>query len=76
MTVRKWTIPLTLAGLGGVGAVLLTERGRNFLRSAVRRVKSEPGCLAAWNDSARDELSHIQQAVREVEQSLSTHPAR
>jgi hypothetical protein len=76
MTVRKWTIPLTLAGLGGLGAVLFTQRGRSFLRSAMRRVGADPGCLAAWNDSARDELNHIRQAVRELEQSLGTHSAR
>jgi hypothetical protein len=76
MNKRKWTIPLTLAGLGGVGAMLFSPRGRKLIRSAAGRVGVTPGRLAAWNDAAQNELNHIQQAVEELEQSLGTHTAR
>jgi len=76
MNTRKWTISLTLAGLGGVGAMLFSPRGRKLIRSAAGRLGVTPGRLAAWNVSAQNELDHIQQAVKELEQSLGTHSAR
>jgi hypothetical protein len=75
MSVRKWTIPLTFLGLGGLGAILLSERGRKLIRSAAERFSAAPGQLAAWNDSAQQELDHIEQAVKELEQSLGTQAA-
>jgi hypothetical protein len=72
MSVPKWTIPLTCVGLGGLGAILLTERGRRLLRSGAARWRQTPGQLAAWNDAAQQELDHIQQAVKNLEQSLGT----
>lgn len=76
MKASNWKIPLTLAGLGGVGAMLFSSRGRKLIRSAAARFSATPERLMAWNDSAKDELNHIQQAVKELEQSLGTHPAR
>jgi predicted translin family RNA/ssDNA-binding protein len=46
-----------------------------MIRSTVERLRPAPGQLAAWNDSAKQELNHIQKAVEELEQSLGTHPA-
>jgi hypothetical protein len=72
MSVRKWTTTLTLAGLG---AMLLTSGGRKLIRSAAKAGGGR-GRLAAWNDSAREELNHIQQAVKDVEQLMGTHTAQ
>lgn len=76
MSLSKWKIPLTLAGLGGVGALLFSPRGRKLVQFAAERISKTPAQLVAWNDSAKDELNHIQQAVQELEHSLGTHPAR
>jgi hypothetical protein len=76
MNISKWKIPLTLAGLGGLGALLFSPRGRKLVHSAAECISKTPGQLAAWNDSAKDELDHIQQALQELEQSLGTHTAR
>ena len=76
MSVRKWTLRLTFAGLGGLGAMLFTERGRKLIRSGAERVRATPGRVAAWNGSAQEELNHIQQAVKELEQSLGTQTVR
>lgn len=76
MTVRKWTIPLTCLGLGGLGAMLFSERGQKLIRAAAQRVSETPAHLAAWNDAAREELDHIQRAVKDLEQSLGTQAAR
>jgi hypothetical protein len=76
MNVRKWSIPLTVIGLGGLGLMLFSERGRKLIRSAANKAGAAPGQLAAWNDSAQQELNHIRQAVKELEHSLRTYPAR
>jgi uncharacterized membrane protein YebE (DUF533 family) len=76
MSVRKWTIPLTLAGLGGLGAMLLSHRVRKLIRSATKGCGAAPERLMAWNDSAQQELNHIQQAVKDVEQLMGTHTAQ
>lgn len=76
MSVRKWTIPLMLAGLGGVGAALFTGRGRQFIRQAAWRLEPKAKSVsAAWNEAARNELTQLQQAVSELERNLDTHPA-
>ena len=71
----NWKVPLTLAGLGGVGAILLTSRGRKLIRSAAERFGQTPEKLQEWSDTALDELSKIQQALNELERSLGTHTA-
>lgn len=76
MSVPKWTIPLTFVGLSGLGAVLFSERGRKLVRSFAERLSAAPGRFAVWNDAAQMELDHIQQAVKELEQSLGTHTAQ
>jgi hypothetical protein len=76
MNVSKWKIPLTLAGLGGVGALLFSSRGRKLIHSTRERLNQAPERLVAWNDSAKDELNHIQQALQALEQSIGTHTAR
>jgi hypothetical protein len=76
VSVRKWTIPLTFVGLSGLGAMLFSERGRKLIHSMAERFSGTPGRLAAWNDPAQKELDKIQQAVKELEQSLGTHTAQ
>lgn len=76
MNMSKWKMTLTLAGLGGVGALLFSPRGRKLMKAAAERFSVTPGRLAAWNDSAKEELDHIQQALQELEHSLGTHTAR
>lgn len=76
MSVRKWTIPLTLAGLGGLGAMLFSSRGRKLIHSAAGRSGAKPGRQEAWNDSAQKELDHIQQELKELEHLIGATPAR
>jgi hypothetical protein len=56
--------------------MLLSPRGRKLIRSAAERFSAAPVRLAAWDDSAKHELDYIQQAVKELEQSLGTHTAQ
>lgn len=73
MSVRSWTIPLTFAGLGGLGAMLLSGRGRKRMRFAEERLRASPGRLAAWDDCAQTELDDIQRAVKELTRAVGTH---
>ena len=76
MNLRKWTIPLTLVGLGGLGAMLLSERGRKLIRSGAQRLRATAERRPAWSGSAQEELDHIQQALNELEQSLGCRTAQ
>ncbi len=73
---RKWAVPLTVAGLGGLGALLLSERGRQALRWAWERFNEAPQRFAAFNDSAQQELDRIQATLNEIADSLGSRPVR
>ena len=47
---RKWFLPLTVLGLGGLGAALFTERGRNVISSLFER--GSKGSLS-WRESRK-----------------------
>ena len=64
---RRWYLPLTVLGLGSIGAFLLTERGRNSLRLLWDRFEKSP-------DSLQDELDRIQSALDRIAQTIEPHP--
>jgi len=70
---RRWYVPLTVLGLGSLGLVLLSERGRNALRSLFEGFGEASEKLSEWNDSLEDELDRIQVLLDGVADSL--HPA-
>lgn len=72
---RKWYVPLTLMGLGGLGAFCLTERGRSAVRWLYKNLH-DPDRLIEWNDAAQRELERIQNALNRVAatlESVQTH---
>jgi hypothetical protein len=69
---RKWYVPVTVVGLSGLGALLLTERGRAGLRWMLENVQRAPDRLIEWNDSAQHELDRIQTALNRVASSLES----
>jgi hypothetical protein len=70
LTMRKWYVPVTVVGLGGLGVLFLTERGRSRLRWAVSNLHRAPGRLLEWNESAQRELDRIQTALNRVAHTL------
>ena len=50
---RRWFLPLTVLGLGGVGAFLLSERGREALRGLWERFQDSPDGWQDLNDSVQ-----------------------
>ena len=71
---RRWYVPLTVLGLGGIGALLLTERGRAVLRTMIERFQQAPDKLLEMNDTLQSELDRIQAALDQIAESLDPHP--
>jgi len=71
---RRWYLPLTVLGLGGVSAFLLSERGRTKLRAISKRFQQAPDRLLELNDSLQSDLDHIQAALDRIADSLDPHP--
>ncbi len=71
---RRWYVPLTVLGLGSVGAFLLSGRGRNVLRGIVERFQDSPDGWRDWNDSLQGELDRIQQALDRIAETIDPHP--
>ena len=66
----RWYVPLTMLGLGSVGAFLLSERSRNGLRAMSEDFDQAPQRCLEWNESAQSELDRIQAALNRVAESL------
>jgi hypothetical protein len=71
---RRWYVPLTVIGLGSVGALLLTERGRAVLHKLLERFWQAPDSLLDWNGSLESELDRIQDALDGIAESLNPGP--
>ncbi len=67
---RRWYVPITVLGLGGIGALLMTERGRNVLQKLMQRVWQAPETLLDWDGSLESELDRIQTAVNCIADSI------
>ena len=76
-TMRKWYVPMTVVGLGGLGVLLFTDRGRKAIRWLVEQLPNAQSQLAEWNETAQRELDRIQNALNRVADSLdSFEPAQ
>jgi hypothetical protein len=67
---RRWYVPVTLLGVGGLGVLVLTQRGRTALRWAFENIHRAPESLLEWNEAAQRELDRIQTALNRVAQTL------
>ena len=67
---NKWLVPLAVLGVGGVGVLVLSERGRVVLRGLFERIEDTPDRIADWNDRAQREIERIQTALNRVADSL------
>ncbi len=73
---RRWYVPLTVLGLGGIGLVLLSERGRKALGSIFEGFGEASEKLSEWNDSMEDELDRIQATLDGIAESLGSRRGR
>ena len=67
---QKWFLPLTVLGVGGLGLLVLSDRGQDALPWAFRKLDEAPGQFNDWNERAQEELDRIQMALNRVAESL------
>lgn len=67
---RKWYVPLTVAGLGGLGALLFSEAGRQLLRSVRQYWHWHSEGMQEWNEVAEQELQRIQSSLEALADAL------
>ena len=68
---RKWYLPLTVLGLGSLGVLVATERGRGLLRHVGRGLDRAPDQLRDWSEALDDELAKIQTTIDSLNDLLS-----
>lgn len=74
---RKWYFPMTVLGVGGLGVLLFTERGRKVMQWAIENAPRAHSQFLEWNEAAQHELDRIQNALNRVAESLGAiEPAR
>jgi hypothetical protein len=68
---RRWYLPLTVLGLASLGALILTQRGRQAL--AWLADNFDPAdTLFEWNETTQRELERLRAAVNQLADSLDT----
>jgi hypothetical protein len=67
---RKWYVPLTIAGIGGLGIFLSSESGKELLRWVRRNLRVSSEDLLEWNETAEAELERIRAALGAVADAL------
>ncbi len=73
---RKWALPLTVLGVGGLGALVLSDRGRKAILWALAKLDEAPEKLTEWNESAQRELERIQTTLNQLAETLEPRPIR
>ena len=71
---RKWYLPLTVLGVAGLAALVLSERTRESVRRALGRMDEAPEPFRGWNEAAERELASLQEALERLSDTL--HVAR
>lgn len=67
---QKWFLPLTVLGLGGLGLLVLSDRGQDALQWVFDKLDEAPDQFNDWNARAQEELDRIQMALNRVAESL------
>jgi hypothetical protein len=69
---RKWFLPLTVLGIGGLGALVFSERGRKAIVWAMERIDEAPERFSEWNENAQSEFDRIQNNLNRLAESLDS----
>jgi hypothetical protein len=67
---RKWLVPLTVLGVGGVGALFFTDKGKESLRRLRTKFLGTPERWVEWNKNIQLELDGIQASLDQIAESL------
>jgi len=66
----RWYLPLTVLGLGSLGVLFGTDRGRRALERAADYLEDLPDDYSQWMDMTDREIADIQSAVNQIAASL------
>ena len=69
---RRWYLPLTVLSLAGLGALILTRRGRQSLGWLAETFDQVPDTLLEWNETTQRELERLRAAVDQLADSLES----
>ena len=69
---RSYYVPLAVVGLAGLGALVLSQRGRHALRWVAQNFNQAPDVLLQWNETAQRELESLRAAIDQLADSLET----
>jgi hypothetical protein len=69
-TMSRWYLPLTVLGLGSLGVLFGTDRGRRALERASDFLEDLPQDYSEWMDMTDREIAEIQSAVNQIADSL------
>jgi hypothetical protein len=67
---RRWCVPLTVLGLAGLGALILSPRGRQALAWLAENFLKAPEALWEGNETTQCELERLRTAVDQLADSL------
>jgi len=67
---RKWYVPLTMLGLGGLGLLFVSERGQQAVRTLLDSF-DEPEGWEEFHAGVDRELAQIESALLEIEAKLA-----
>lgn len=67
---RNWYLPLTVLGVAGLAALVLTERGQESVRRILGRLEDSPEPFRGWNGAAQRELENLRDALERLSDTL------
>lgn len=67
---KKWYMPLAILGVGSLGALLLSERGRQALRWVAENFERHQDKIVEWNDAAQREIERLEESLDRIADSI------
>jgi hypothetical protein len=68
----RWLLPAAVVGFGGLGLLVLSDRGLEALEWLASRVKDAPRRFQEWNEAAQEELERLQAAVDSLAEAFES----
>ena len=68
VAMRKWWVPMTVLGLAGLGALLLSSRGRRALTWLAETFADAPELF--WSQGTLQDIERLRTAVDQLADSL------
>lgn len=68
---RKWYVPLTMLGLGGLGLLFVSDRGQHAVRWLLDEFDQAQDEVARFHAGVDRELAQIERALLAIEAELA-----